>query len=178
MKVGQAKDELTAPAPGRRRHRSTPFWWGWGLALAMTGFLVTLATLPPFVDHGFRTWLMHGFSTVCHQIPERSPAVNGTPLAVCHRCYGIYWGLPLAALLFLTLSRWESFLNKYAGLILLGALAPTGLDWLLGVLGLWNNTPLSRLATGGFLGLVAGYYLARAMVQVFAPKRPSQTDSQ
>ena len=77
----------------------------------------------------------------------------------------------MAALVFLGLTRWDAFLNRYAGLVLLGALIPTTLDWLLGVLGLWHNTPVSRMATGGLLGLIAGYYLARALTQVFSPKR-------
>ena len=171
MKVGQTHIELTAEARTSPGRRSARFWWGWGLALVLTGVLLILATLPPFVGPGWRILLMEGFSTTCHQIPERSPAMGGVPLAVCHRCYGIYWGLPLAALVFLGLTRWDAFLNRYAGLVLLGALLPTSLDWLLSVLGLWHNTPLSRMATGGLLGLVAGYYLARALSQVFARKR-------
>jgi hypothetical protein len=45
-------------------------------------------------------------------------------------------------------------------------------DWLGGVLGLWINTPASRFLTGGFFGLVAGYFLARALVSLFWPPRP------
>ena len=165
--------KVTAQALTPPGHRPARFWWGWVLALALTGLLLVLATLPPFVDLGWRALLMQGFSTACHQIPERSPAVGGVPLAVCHRCYGIYWGLPLAALLFLGLTRWDAFLNRYAGLVLLGALIPTSLDWFLGMVGVWHNTPLSRLATGGVLGLIAGYYLARALTQVFTPKHTS-----
>lgn len=171
MKGGQNKEGLTASVPREPGARSGRFWWGWALALALSSLLVLLATLPPFVGVELRQGLMHGFSTVCHQLPSRSPTVHGTPLAVCHRCYGIYWGLPLAALLFLALARWDPLFNRYAGLILLAALIPTTLDWLLGILGLWPNTPISRLATGGLLGLVVGYYLARALAQVFAPKR-------
>lgn len=166
------------PVRGEER-RLARFWWGWGLALSMTGLLVLLASLPPFVGPKLRILLMQGFSTVCHQIPERSPFVDGMALAVCHRCYGIYWGLPLAVLGFLALARWDAVLWKHSRYIILLALVPTSLDWLLGVLGVWHNTPLSRIATGGFLGLVAGYYLARAMGQVFdsppstAKQRPS-----
>ena len=78
----------------------------------------------------------------------------------------------LAVLGFLALTRWDSVLWKHSRSIILLALVPTSLDWLLGVLGVWPNTPLSRLATGGLLGLVAGYYLARAMGQVFASNPP------
>ena len=79
---------------------------------------------------------------------------------------------PLAVRGFPALARWDSVLWKHSRLIIPLALVPTSLDWLLGVLGVWPNTPLSRLATGGLLGLVAGYYLARAMGQVFVSNPP------
>ena len=142
------------------------------MALSMTSLLVLMASLPPFVGPKMRVLLMQSFSAMCHQIAERSPAVDGVQLAVCHRCYGIYWGLPLAVLGFLALARWDAVLWRYSRYIILLALVPTGLDWLLGVLGVWPNTPLSRLTTGGLLGLVAGYYLARAMGRVLPAKSP------
>ncbi len=170
MKDEQTKAGMTSQTALGTSPRPARFWWGWAGALALPALLVLMASLPPFVGPEWREALMKGFSTVCHQLPSRSPSVQGTPLAVCHRCYGIYWGLPLAALLFLALARWDRFFNRYAGLILLAALIPTSLDWLLGILGIWHNTSLSRLATGGLLGLVVGYYLARALTQVFSPK--------
>jgi len=167
MKVRQIQDELAASAVDGGRRRSPRFWWGWGLALLMTSVLVVLATLPPFAGPGLRGTLMLGFSMVCHQIAERSPAVEGIPLAVCHRCYGIYWGLLLAGFVFLALAGWDAVFNRRAPLILAAALVPTSLDWMLGVLGIWENTPFSRLLTGALLGIVAGYYLARALAQLF-----------
>ncbi len=167
MKLGQVMAEYDTSGWGASGHRSARFWWGWGLALGMTGLLLFMATLPAFLGPGARHLVMQSFSAVCHQIPERSPSLNGIVLAVCHRCYGIYWGLPLAAFVFLALIRWDVFFNRYAGLVLLAALIPTSLDWGLGVLGVWHNTPWSRVLTGGLLGLVAGYYLARALAQVF-----------
>jgi len=140
---------------------------GWGVTLAATGLLVLLATLPPFVGEEARRVLMRGFSAVCHQIPPRSPHIDGVALAVCHRCYGIYWGLPLAVLAFLVLYRWDAWFQRYAALVVALSLVPPGVDWLGDVLGFWLNTPHSRLATGGVFGLVAGYYLTRAVVDVF-----------
>ena len=170
MQGRQEEDELTAPALGGR---SRPFWKGWGLALGLTTLIVVLATLPPFVGPGLRSALMHGFSTVCHQLTARSPAIDGVQLAVCHRCYGIYWGLPLAVLGFLMVSRWDDVLNRYARYILPAALVPAGIDWILGLLGLWHNTPTSRLVTGMLFGLVAGYYFARALTDAFTAPKPS-----
>jgi uncharacterized membrane protein len=142
------------------------FWLGWGVALGCTALPVLLVSLPPFVDLPARIVLMRAFSTVCHQIPARSPHLDGVQLAVCHRCLGIYAALPLATLAYLVLWRWDAFLYRHAGPILLLALAPAGIDWSLDVLGLWTNTPHSRIVTGALFGAVAGYYLARGFVEL------------
>ena len=173
MKDRQTHDDLTAPAAVRSRQ----FYWGWGLGLGLVALLVGLISLPPFVGAGAREVLMQGFASVCHQIPERSPSLGGVQLAVCHRCFGIYGGLPLAMLLFLFVARWEPLLDRYARWILPLALVPAGVDWLLGVLHIWENTPLSRMATGLLVGLVGGLYMARAFGQLFRPKPQPATDA-
>ena len=150
------------------------FWRAWTFALCGTGLLVLLVTLPPFVGVEARTVLMHGFASVCHQIPTRSPHIDGVALAVCHRCYGIYWGLPLAVLGFLGLYRWDPFLRRHAPWVLAASVVPLGIDWLGDVLGFWINTPHSRMITGGFFGIVAGYYLARGLIEAMAPKRATE----
>lgn len=171
MQLRQTMDEMAATHVQSSK-RSVRFWTGWALALALSSLIVALATLPPFVGAGFRDVLMQGFSMVCHQLPARSPHVGDVSLAVCHRCYGIYLGLPLAVLGFLTLARWDCLLDRYARFILPASLAPAGIDWGLGVLGVVHNTPVSRLATGALFGIVAGYYLARALTEAFTAERP------
>lgn len=148
--------------------RPRRFWWGWSLALTLTTLVVVLATVPPFVGPELRAALMQGFSTVCHQLPARSPSVDGVPLAVCHRCYGLYWGLPLAVLGFLLVApRRSARLQQRAPWVLALALVPLTFDWLLGVTGLWENTPWSRAVTGALFGVVAGFYLARGFSRLF-----------
>lgn len=158
----------------RSRH-SSRFWWAWGSALGVASILVVLASLPPFLEVGPRVLLHHGFSWACHQIPERSFHVNGISLAVCHRCYGIYWGLPLAVIGFLGLYRWDDLLHPHAKYILLGSLFPPGIDWMGGLMGLWTSTPATRVITGLAFGLTAGYFLARAFVT--AMERPSEEET-
>ena len=145
------------------------------LAFGGSLLLVVLATLPPFLDPGVRLFLVRAFSGVCHQIADRSPHLLGVPLAVCHRCYGIYWGLPLAALAFLALSRWDGRISRAARWLVPASLVPPGADWLGDVLGLWTNTPLSRFLTGAVFGLVAGYFLARALSELFVERRAVET---
>jgi uncharacterized membrane protein len=140
---------------------------GWLLALGLTLVLLGMASLPPFVGPTVRGALMHAFSAVCHQIPERSPHLHGVPLAVCHRCYGIYGGFLLGVLGYLVLRRREAFLLRQARYVLVLALLPAGLDWLLGLTGVWVNTPWSRALTGAVFGFAAGLYLASGFSRAF-----------
>lgn len=143
---------------GMRRRAVT-----WSLSVGVPALLVGLATLPPFVGDEFRGILMVAFSFACHQIAERSPHLLDVQLAVCHRCYGIYVALPIAALSFPFAARWDRHFNKHAKYLLLGALLVPGIDWLGDVVGFWTNTSLSRLSTGAVFGAVAGYYLSRSI---------------
>ncbi|NND71367.1 MAG: DUF2085 domain-containing protein [Rhodothermales bacterium] len=138
----------------------------WAVAFGVTLFVLVLGVLPPFVDEPFRGFLMSGFSSFCHQIPTRSFHVDGVQLALCHRCLGIYAGLPIAVVAFLGARRWDGFLSSRARYFILASLVPLGLDWLLDFLGIWSNTALSRLFTGSLFGLTAGYYLARGIVSI------------
>ncbi|GIV58506.1 MAG: hypothetical protein KatS3mg042_1419 [Rhodothermaceae bacterium] len=150
------------PTAGLPRGRA-----GWGWVLALTGCLVPvmLATLPPFVGESARSFLMALFAPVCHQIPTRSPHLEGVALAVCHRCYGIYWGLVGGVLLFIRLRRVDAWLYRHAPRVLGAALLPSAMDWSAGFLGIWTNTPGSRFLTGLLFGCVAGYFVARGCVE-------------
>ena len=153
------RNRILHGAPGAR------FWWGWAATFALTGLLLALVTLPPFVTPGWRVLLMHGFGNVCHQMVERSPSIGGVQLAVCHRCYGVYWGLALGPLALLVLRRQFAVAQRHAMPVVLLSLLPGAMDWLAGVLGIWHNTPASRMATGILFGLVAGLFLTSALAK-------------
>lgn len=171
MQERQTIDELTASG-----ERTARFWWGWGIALLSSLFIVVSVTMTPFVGAQARHLLMQGFAVVCHQLPGRSPHLDGVQLAVCHRCYGIYWGILLAVIAFLALTRWAQPFRRHAPKLLVLSLVPLTFDWLLGVLDVWHNTPFSRGFTGVLFGLVAGYYFAQACTQLFTPAPVLQKD--
>ena len=89
------------------------------------------------------------FSRLCHQDPSRSFMLEGSPVAVCVRCLGIYWGAALAGML---------CLGK--GPRLLGlAMLLNGLDVATGMLHWHGNLPLVRFLLGLLLGMGAGAVL-------------------
>lgn len=144
----------------------------WALATGTAALVLTLAVLPPFVSEGPRRALMGLFRLACHQQRARSFVFDGVPFALCHRCTGVVAGLALGATFLPLAFRWPTIARAWpkhraAGLLACAALFP-GLDWALGVLGLWANTPASRFATGLAFGLVAGLILTRAALRADA----------
>ncbi|PSQ83341.1 MAG: hypothetical protein BRD40_02055 [Bacteroidetes bacterium QS_1_65_9] len=89
--------------------------------------------------------------------------------------YGIVWGLAGGTVLFLWLRRWDAVLDRNAALVLGAMAAPMTLDWTLHAMGWWDKTPVSRFSSGLLFGLAAGYFLARAMVNMFASPSASET---
>jgi len=126
--------------------------------------LTGLAALPPFVSTAFADALMAAFDPVCHQLFDRSPHVHGTAFAVCHRCFGAYIGFTLGAFLF-TATRGRSMASWHPMLILVAAAVPGVIDWGGDIVGIWTNTPISRLITGGWFGIMAGMLLASSVLE-------------
>jgi uncharacterized membrane protein len=89
------------------------------------------------------------FSRLCHQDPSRSFMLEGSPVAVCVRCLGIYWGAALAGIL---------CLQKAPRLLGLAMLL-NGLDVVTGMLHWHGNLPLVRFLLGLLLGIGAGAVL-------------------
>ena len=106
------------------------------------------------------------FSTVCHQIPERCFTLLGYPWAVCHRCSGIYFALLIGALLYPAIP--EVVRNRFMRRSwLIGAIMYLALDAGLPLLGLWTNTPLTRLASGLVFGDLSSILLVTGIAEVF-----------
>lgn len=143
---------------------------GWAVALSAVGALAVLAVIPPALGGDAGAMLHHAFAAVCHQMPERSLHLHGGPIALCHRCSGILVGLlvGLAALPGLGVSVARGIARGAQIQWLVLAALPTAADWAVGALGIWANTPASRLLTGALFGLVAGAILG---ANLLAPTR-------
>jgi len=124
-------------------------------------FIAAIVGAPLALNSGYLLIALpiyHGFSLVCHQIPERSFFIAGHPFAVCARCFGLYAGFALAAIVYplvRSLRTTDAPPRKW----LFVATAPLLIDYALGVLGIWSNTHTSRFMTGALLGAVSVFYV-------------------
>lgn len=154
-------------------HATIPSGWlrGYIISAAATAALLGFALLTPWLGVSWRLGLMEFFSTLCHQDPARSFSTNGHALGVCHRCIGIYGGLLGGALVYPLV---HTFLEKRMRGVAIALAIPVAFDWGLGVLGLWANTPLTRVSTGALFGLALGLALTLGLVDIFKRTNPVQ----
>jgi len=140
-------------------------------AAASAGALLILAVVfaAPLLaagGHEFSARVAYAFfGAVCHQMPERSFYLLGHPLGVCARCAGLYAGFA-AGLLLYPLARPLRARHAPERVWLFAAAVPTALDFSLGLLGVWENTHLSRSLTGALLGAVAALYVVPGLVDL------------
>jgi uncharacterized membrane protein len=106
------------------------------------------------------------FSFICHQISNRSFHLDDHPFAVCARCFGVYFGLFLG-FVFYPLIRKVDEIEPLPRFWLFLAMIPIGIDWSLGVFGIWENTHLSRFVTGMILGAACAVFIVPALVEIF-----------
>jgi len=151
----------------RSMGRLRPFYNFWSMRsmkLWLTLAVLALAIAPlaaPLLaaSHPLTALLIRSFfSRLCHQDPARSFVVEGSPVAVCVRCLGIYCGVALAVLL--PLGKLPGR-RLFAGALLLNLLdvASETLHW-------YGNLPLPRFLLGLALGVGAGAVLLSRYAQL------------
>ena len=142
--------------------RTRRLWYG---LLAATSSILLLAVLPPLLPVEMQSLLRQSFAPVCYQMPSRSLHIDGSPIAICDRCSGIYLGL----LVGVSVARWGHrlwrVLGRHGRFLLLGSLVPLGVDWSAPVLGLWHNGPISRVLTGLLFGIVAASFVTDRLLR-------------
>jgi uncharacterized membrane protein len=104
------------------------------------------------------------FSKVCHQFEERSFHIDGYKLAVCIRCAAIYFGF-LLSLILLSFTKNKRAVQAPPRIWFFIALAPVVIDVFLSGVGLLASTSMSRLITGGLLGLVLPPYIVPPLLE-------------
>lgn len=130
----------------------------YGLVLSMSALLVVIALGGGVFNQPglwFEHWQHKAFAGLCHQDPQRSFWVSGSPMAVCSRCFGIYSAVLAGWLFFPMVPNILKYIDGYKRWLLLGVLLINFLDALGNFMGLWQNTLLSRFLLGSLIGLSA-----------------------
>lgn len=140
-----------------------------GLLLVALGWfgLVLVAPMAAENHEVLALILYRSFSAFCHQMPERSFHLHGFPLAVCSRCTGIYAGFIVGLMLYPVGRNLRDGEMPHRRWLILAAM-PTLVDFGLDFVGLFNNTFVSRAATGALLGTVAAFYILPGCVSTFS----------
>jgi uncharacterized membrane protein len=105
------------------------------------------------------------FSFLCHQISDRSFHIDGEPLAVCSRCFGVYFGLCAGVGVY---PLWRSIddITPLPRFWLFASLLPMAVDWGLTFVGVWENTHISRFLTGLIVGVACATFIVPALVEI------------
>lgn len=141
----------------------------WLIALTVVVVWVLAIVAPPVLaangETGIAAPLYKFFSFICHQISDRSFHILEHQFAVCSRCFGVYFGL-FAGLAAYPFIRGVENIEPLPRIWLFASMVPIGVDWSLGVFGIWENNHASRFITGLILGFACAVYIVPALVEI------------
>ncbi len=144
-----------------RAHRGVSYW-AQAFPAAGWGFLCSLILAAPILAAHSRpraaSVVYFFFSFLCHQIPERSFVLLGSPLAVCHRCAGVYLGMFIGCFVGNHSMHRSARARRYW---VFAAIAPVAFDLVAPVAGLWTNTACTRFSTGLLFGILISSLVVR-----------------
>jgi len=143
------------------------------LAAGAVAWLTAVFVAPLARSQGwaFAGVLYAAFHQVCHQIPERSFHAFGYPLAVCHRCFGLYLGGALG------LAVWPRSTSVREWLLERPRLVPLFVVPLVVDAILIPNTVVTRFATGLLAAFPVALLVWAAADQIFAAHLKSSEEA-
>ncbi|HEX8475784.1 MAG TPA: DUF2085 domain-containing protein [Pyrinomonadaceae bacterium] len=156
------------PQYARGEVASSRVWLAWGVVVTSAFVFVGLTLFAPLGRVRAGVWssvVYAAFGMICHQMPERSFHVEGHPLAVCARCFGVYAGFAASVLVY-PLMRSLQRTDVPSRVWLLAAVLPLAVDFTLGFTGLWENTHASRFATGALAGAASVFYVMPGAIEL------------
>lgn len=131
-------------------------------------FLVLVATGGGLFNTGgfwMADWQHRAFRMLCHQDPTRSFWLNGKPMAVCARCVGIYFALFVTWLLLPLFRSPLRRMKGYTAELLITAVLVNVIDVAGNIFGLWQNTELTRVTLGIFIGIATALTIGQKLFE-------------
>lgn len=130
----------------------------------MFTFLIflSLIIIVPFSANSISLiYIKNLFSFVCHQIPERSFYINGNPMIICSRCFGIYTGITTLLLLSLFLKSIHQYILKINLKFILIFALPLLIDWITNFLLSINFSNIVHFLTGIIFSIIPTYFFLK-----------------
>lgn len=128
----------------------------------MFTFLIflSLIIIIPFSGNSLNLiFIKNLFSFVCHQIPERSFYINGNPMIICSRCFGIYTGITILFLLSLFLKSIYQYISKINLKFIFIFALPLLIDWILNFSLSINFLNIVHFLTGIIFSIIPAYFI-------------------
>jgi uncharacterized membrane protein len=107
----------------------------------------------------YLSWQFKAFHLLCHQDPERSFIINGSQMAVCARCIGIYGFFLTGVIIMPVLGLIKKLKFIYYFRFLVGTIILNLVDVMGNLFEFWTNTNISRIIFGSLLGFSAAVLL-------------------
>ncbi|MBN1274424.1 MAG: DUF2085 domain-containing protein [Candidatus Aminicenantes bacterium] len=144
-------------------------------ALTLFGIFIWLSAifLAPYLKSRHSVWnvlLYAVFSSVCHQIPGRSFHIFGFPLAVCARCFGIYFGFFLGTLAFPAFRRFSS-VSLPKNIVFIFFSLPIVADTIGNFFHFWQSSNVLRFFIGISWGIILPVYFLAGLFIAFERKK-------
>jgi len=156
------------PVGRHQRHRVQAFrvWMATvSVVFVWLGLIAAAPLLASAGAEGAASPIYTFFSYICHQISDRSLHILGHQMAVCSRCFGVYFGL-FAGVAVYPLWRSVDEIESIPRIWLFLSLIPITIDWSLTIFGIWENTHISRFVTGMILGVACATFVVPAVVEI------------
>lgn len=145
-------------------------FWVWGVTLTIVLLWISAILAAPLAaGYGYNKFAASTYSFfgyICHQISARSFHIGDEQFAVCARCFGFYAGF-LSGIIIYPFFRSPDNTDSFPRFWLFAAMIPIGIDFSLTFFNIWENTHLSRLFTGGILGIACAFFIIPALVEIF-----------
>lgn len=103
--------------------------------------------------------IRNAYSLICHQLEDRTFIINGKPMLICSRCFGIYAGITiLFGIIFFSKRIRDKLLKLKVNFILLLS-SPLILDWSFNFILKIDSTNFVRFLTGFLFSFLPVHYL-------------------
>ena len=127
--------------------------------------ILSVPILKYFGFSGYSFVINFVFSSICHQLPERSFYIFNEKLAVCYRCTSLYFSFWFGILLYPVIKKILKNRIPDRNIILFPILFICA-DFILGNLRIYQWMPIT-IFTGALFGLAASYIVVFGFIEFF-----------